>query len=651
MTQPFRPEDISLFKDLGQLNASAANGLAACVVRTLDLQNDGYLSTIWTFALDGSGARAFTSLEHADNSPAWSPDGKTLAFVSARGSAPQVHLIAADGGEARALTRLPHGASAFAWSPDGKRLLVASALPVDIESREERRIAEQLPPVHAPQLAWRIPYKADGSGYTLASTFQLFVVDAATGDAQPLAHGPTDVLAQGWSPDGKRIVHTRGRSGRESHLSDVWIVDVDGGDLRQLTSTFATTLSPRWSPDGRWIAFSGAREDGDAQTRLYALELASGRVQMVGDDDLEVASPDAVHWSAASDAVLLVAARRARQHIVRVGLHDNRITPLVEGDRHIAEFCIAGGQLVYTAENAAEPRELYACDPQGQGARQLSFLNSWWGERTPLVAEMRSFDVPREDGGRETIEGWLVHAKDGDGPRPLMMEAHGGPNSFALLGYPWNTYWNVLCSAGWAVVVPHAVGSTSFGREFAERLNGHWGERDFPQFMAVLDALQADGTASDVAVIAGKSYGGYMSAWAIGHTNRFKAAIVAAPVANLESHAGTSDGGPHGQPYVLKAERHIDPERYRALSPVNFAHNAVTPTLLLQGERDERCPRGQSEELFAVLQRVGKAPAELVIYPEGDHHLYETGRPSHRLDVVRRMMDWIARWSGKRTIA
>jgi dipeptidyl aminopeptidase/acylaminoacyl peptidase len=301
---------------------------------------------------------------------------------------------------------------------------------------------------------------------------------------------------------------------------------------------------------------------------------------------------------------------------------------------------------VYFAESASEPRELFACGLDGKGERQVSWVNQWWDERTPLTSCLRQFQVPDGRGGTESIDAWYVHADDGmDKARPVMIEAHGGPNAFALLGYPWNTYWNVLCSKGWAVVVPHCVGSTSFGREFAERLNGHWGELDFPQFMAVLDAMQADGTATDTAVIAGKSYGGYMSAWAIGHTDRFKAAIVAAPVTNLESHFGTSDGGYYGQPYVLDAERHLEPERYRALSPVNFAHKAVTPTLILQGKEDERCPRGQAEELFAVLMRVGKAPSEMVMYPGGDHHLYETGKPSHRLDVVKRMMDWIERWT------
>jgi dipeptidyl aminopeptidase/acylaminoacyl peptidase len=399
-------------------------------------------------------------------------------------------------------------------------------------------------------------------------------------------------------------------------------MDADGGSAAQASHDIASVMSPAWSPDGRWIAFAGGREEGGAQTRLFLLEVATGRVEQLGHDDLEVALAGKLSWTEDSRSLVLVIAHHACQHVVEVSVPGGEITTRVDGERHIAEVAITRGRLVYFSESAAAPRELFATDRQGAGERQLSFVNAWWDERTPLHAEIRRFTVPDGEGGTETIEGWVVRVKGATGPQKVLLEAHGGPNAFALLGYPWNTYWNVLCSQGWTICVPHAVGSTSFGRRFAERLNGHWGELDFPQFLAVLDALQADGTANDKAVIAGKSYGGYMSAWAIGHTDRFKAAIVAAPVANLDSHLGTSDGGYYSQPYTLSGERHVNADRYRALSPVNYIHRCTTPTLFLQGEDDQRCPRGQSEELFTAVMRHGKVPAEMVIYPGGDHHLY-----------------------------
>jgi dipeptidyl aminopeptidase/acylaminoacyl peptidase len=642
MTKPFTSDDLCLFNDLGQLDASSVRQCAACVVRTVDLENDGYASSIWTFAADGSQARRLTP-GPGDNAPRWSPDGQTLAFVSTRDGAPQVYLLPMGGGEAQPLTRLPSGVSQFQWSPDGRRLLVCGAVPVDPETREQRRVGDSRPP-DSPELAWRLPYKTDGNGYTLARAFVLFVVDVKTGEATQVTPSSFDVMAMEWSPDGKRIAYTRTRPGREAHRTDLWTANNDGSVPRQLTRDLATVMSPRWSPDGRRIAITGAREEGDALSRLFLVDAADGSVTLLGSDDMDVGSPESLRWRPDSSALVLIVASRACQVIASISVPGGERTDLVQGERHISELALAGDRLYYFSESAAVPRELFTCAIGGE-EKQLSQLNAWWWERTPLEVQLRTFRVPDGSGGEETIEGWLVRAKDAPVPQPLLVEAHGGPNAFALLGFPWNTYWNTLCSRGWAVVVPHAVGSSTFGRRFAERLNGHWGELDFPQFMAAIDQLQDEGLASDQLVIAGKSYGGYMSAWAIGHTERFKAAIVAAPVANLESHFGTSDGGYYGQPYVLNAERHIDPETYRRLSPVTHIHKAKTPTLILQGKEDERCPRGQAEELFAVLRRVGQCECELVMYPGGDHHLYENGKPSHRLDVVRRMADWIERWA------
>jgi dipeptidyl aminopeptidase/acylaminoacyl peptidase len=645
MSLPFQAEDLALFTDLGQLHASGRRDMAACVLRTVDLPNDGYVSTIWAFALDGSQARQFTLGTSGDNLPKWSPDGSTLAFVSARDGLPQVHLIPADGGEACQLSHFKEGAGSIEWSPDGTRLLVTCGLSIDPDSRDARRELDAPPAPDAPELAWRLPYKSDGVGFLLRRAFHLFTIDARTGDVARVTHGGFDVLAASWSPDGRNIAYVRTRDGGKAHRTDLWICNADGAEARQVSHDIASVMSPRWSPDGRWIAFAGGREEGGAQTRLFLVEVASGRVTQVGDDDMEVGPPESLHWTEDSGAVLLIVAHRACQHIVSVSVADGKATTLVAGERHISELAVTGERLVYFCESPAAPRELFTANRDGTHETQLSFANTWWWERTPLTAEIRKFEVPDGDGGTETIEGWLVRAKGATGPQPLMVEAHGGPNSFALLGYPWNTYWNALCSRGWAVVVPHAVGSTSFGREFAERLNGRWGELDFPQYMATVDALQRGGVADDRIVIAGKSYGGYMAAWAIGHTDRFKAAIVAAPVANLESHYGTSDGGYYSQPHALGAERHIAPERYRALSPATFIHDCVTPTLILQGKEDERCPRGQAEELFVALGASAKAAAEMVMYPGGGHHFFETGKPSHRLDVVRRMVAWVEKWT------
>lgn len=288
-----------------------------------------------------------------------------------------------------------------------------------------------------------------------------------------------------------------------------------------------------------------------------------------------------------------------------------------------------------------QPSELFACGIDGSGERQLSQLNPWWQERIPMELEARQFDVPDGLGGNETIEGWLLRARDAKGPLPLLNDVHGGPASYALLDFDTNVYWQCLCSRGWAVLLLNAVGSSSFGREFCDRLSGHWGEYDLRQHLAAVAQLQAAGICDERLAIAGKSYGGFLTGWAIGHCDIFDAAVVMAPVGNIETHYGTSDGGYYADPLYVGTAPRFDRKRARQLSPLRYVENATTPTLFMQGKEDERCPKCQSEELFVSLYRAGDTPAELVLYPGEDHHFLGEGKPSNRSDAARRIIDWV----------
>jgi dipeptidyl aminopeptidase/acylaminoacyl peptidase len=220
---------------------------------------------------------------------------------------------------------------------------------------------------------------------------------------------------------------------------------------------------------------------------------------------------------------------------------------------------------------------------------------------------------------------------------------HGGPASYALLDFDSNIYWHVLCSQGWAVLALNAVGSASYGREFCDRLAGHWGEYDLPQHLAAVQQLRDEGVCDERIAIAGKSYGGYLSAWAIGNSSSFRAAVVMAPVGNIETHYGTSDGGYYADPYYMGTEEQFDRKLAKQLSPMAHVEKATTPTLFMQGADDERCPKCQSEELFVSLMRAGKTPAELVLYPGENHHFLGEGAPSAREDAAERIISWVAR--------
>jgi dipeptidyl aminopeptidase/acylaminoacyl peptidase len=648
MPVPFTIEDLYLHQKVEELAGSPDGRTVACTVQSIDADKDDAISCLWLVPVQEGSARQLTRGPGHDQAPRWSPDGRQLAFLSDRSGTAQVYLLPLEGGEAAPCGSLPGAVSDLRWMPDGRALVVSAAVPVDPDWRGERpggRAPRQRKV--QPEVAWKLPYKSDGIGYMLTREIHLFRLDIASGEHRQLTDGPFDAMAFGISPNGRHVAHVRTREGRFAHRSDLWVCDADGGHARQLTHDFATVMSPVWSPDGQWIAFSATGQEGDAQTNLYLLEFSSRRVRRLGDADLQVADPESVHWSADSASLLFTRQHRGRHQVVRVAVGDSALQVLVGGHRQFGAFAPAGEALCFTVDHPSQPSEVHACPPDGSGERQLSDFNPWWKERTPILAETWEFRVPDGRGGTETIEGWLLRAEGASGPLPLLDDVHGGPASFALLDFDTNVYWQVLCARGWAVLALNAVGSASYGREFCDRLAGHWGEYDLPQHLAAIRQLQEEGVCDARVAIAGKSYGGYLSAWATCHCALFRAAVVMAPVGNIETHYGTSDGGYYADPFYMGTQEGFDRALAKKLSPMEHVERAITPTLFMQGAEDERCPKCQSEELFVNLMRAGRTPAELVLYPGQDHHFLGEGPPSVREDAARRIIDWLDRHVGQ----
>ena len=645
-----RPEDLFEHQTISAVDAQPAHAIGVCAVSHAEREGDRYRSGLWLLPLDGSPPRQLTSGTSTDQDPRLSPDGEQVAFSSDRhGGSPQVYLIARQGGEAWQLSHFDQGVTSFAWAPDGERLLAVCPVAVDPDQRGARskQPAPQRDP-GAPEVVWRLPFKLDGSGYTLDKEAHLFTIDL-DGNARQLTDGPFEVRSACWSPDGRRLAYARTREGRLAHRTDIWCIDADGQGARQLTFDHASASSPQWSPDGRWIAFAGAESEGDARYRLWLIDVASGAVSPLGSEELELGNGEELRWLEDSSALAAVVARRGLQVLVRVAVPGGKHQVVRGGDRHLSMLVPARGEWLCCSEAANESIEVVAIsresDGNGQHAeRRLTRFNAWSLERELPELSKRSFEVPDGRGGTERIEGWLLRPRGAKGPTPLLVDVHGGPTSYVLMTYASHGYWWPLCSQGWSVLALNAVGSSSYGREFADRLNGHWGELDLPQHLAAVDRLRKEGLTDSRVAIAGKSYGGYLSAWAIGHTKRFRAAIVSAPVTNLESHYGTSDSGFYADPDAIGDVPHRARERHQTLSPMKHAHKARTPALVLQGKDDQRCPIGQAEEFFTTLMCQAKAQTEMVLYPGGSHHFFERGKPSHRLDAIQRLIEWVERW-------
>ena len=649
--RPIVPEDLMAIKSVADVQLSPDGRHVAYVLTEISLEEDSYRSTIWIAPATGGPPVQLTRGPGRDSAPRWSPDGLSLAFLSDRGGGrPQMFLLPMTGGEPRRLTAAGHGAGPASWSPDGTKVVFAATAPKEHApaGKAESHWA------HRPRVVSRAQYKADGVGYTFDACSQLFALCVGSGTFAQLTSGDQESRAPAWSPDGTQIAFSRARSGvADFSLFDIWTVDADGGSSSRLTESIGRATSPTWSPDGAMIACYGtdAQEPGygDPMTRVWLVPASGGAARTLTaeyDRSVVLLPPPAVTpgpvWSADGDSVTFVAADAGNAHVVRAEVSTAAVRTVVGGERQVlsASAGEGAGRIAFAASDPHLPSDVFTCRWDGGDEQRLTRINvpelSQWA--LPRVGR-RAFSVP--DHG--TVEGWLFQPSAGAGAAPLLVDIHGGPASFHgnvfSAGY---FYRYVLASRGWAVLALNPTGSGSYGKAFAHGIRGRWGERDLPEQISAVDALVAEGTADDERLaVAGYSYGGFMTSWAVAHTDRFKAAVVGAPVVNLESFHGTADIGMWFAPWEMRGDLATHREVYRRLSPINYVDRVTTPTLILHGEADDRCPIGQGEELFIGLIASGKAPAEFVRYPGGSHLFLNTGRPSHRLDVTARIVAWL----------
>jgi dipeptidyl aminopeptidase/acylaminoacyl peptidase len=637
----FVAEDLLSFRVVSDMDVSADGRWLVYTLQEVDPSSDQYFSNHWLISTGGGAPRQLTFGRDMNSSPRFSPDGTRLAFLSNRAGGPsQLYVLALAGGEAAPITHLKAGAGEPAWSPDGQSIAFAGTI-----ASEE--------PAHAPRLVRKLSYKADGAGFLLNTPTQIFVVPAAGGDAVQLTDGDSSAMEPNWSPTGDRLTFSRMRPGAlEAHRSDIWMVGAAGGAATQLTSKCAHCMAPSWSPDGKWIAFYGAEVEGESRRQVWLAELTSNLERRLTDEDEEVASfplgltkPPVWHEASSELAVVLITASQSGVALVSL---DGSIRRVVSGER----------QITMLAASAAAQRFCFLwSDPRlcgllstaswdGEGDHLLHNVNEEWARRHRWPsASFRDFT-----GSDGHCNHGLLMTPEGPGPWPLLVDVHGGPHAYVELGFPYHPYWYVLVSRGWAVLSLNPAGSASYGAEFSGRLRGRWGELDLPEQLAAIDGLVEEGIADGSRVaISGKSYGGYMAAWAIGKTKRFCAAVCSAGVTNLESHYGTSDSGYYVDPHDMGGEATDMRERYHRLSPIHCAGAAETPTLILHGEDDQRCPIGQAEELFTALMRSSQAEVEFVRYPGAGHRLQETGRPSHRVDYHGRIAEFVERHARRKS--
>ncbi|MFN8472940.1 MAG: S9 family peptidase [Anaerolineae bacterium] len=660
MTEPSRrpvtPEDLLSLKAINDVQLSPDGSRVAYTLSEIDADADEYRMSIWLVEADGGTPTRLTQGRKKDMYPRWSPDGKRLAFLSDRdGDKPQLYVLPLDGGEARKLTSLDYGVGPAAWSPDGTRLLFTARPPFDPapQDKDARKRWEQ-----RPKVVTRAHYKDDGSGYTFDAATQIYVISTDGGEPTQITHGHREHLTPAWSPDGTKIAYAQTREGAgDFRVSDIWVADASGKQPRCLERNIGRAVSPTWSPDGTTIACYGSHEQieglGDPDWLVWTMSAEGGGARkLTAEHDRSVAQfpPPTVTagptWSPDGQTLTYPLADRGNVHIGRVNVATGEVSIIVGGIRQVtaASYAPEANRLAFAAAGMEYPSDVFVADWNDGSEQRLTEINADLLSQLQLPrVERRDFATPYG----HTVEGWVTYPTTGSGPAPLLVDIHGGPHAFHMPSFFIVTFYRyVLASRGWAILTVNPTGSGSYGRDFALNIRGQWGEYDLPEQNAAIDDLVAEGVADpERLAVTGYSYGGYMTSWIVGHSDRFKAAVIGAPVTNLESFHGTSDIGMWFGAWEMLGTITDAREAFRRLSPVNYVDRVTTPCLILHGEADDRCPIGQGEEFFVGLVAQGKVPTEFVRYPGGSHMFLRNGRPSHRVDYSARVVDWVERYA------
>jgi dipeptidyl aminopeptidase/acylaminoacyl peptidase len=496
-------------------------------------------------------------------------------------------------------------------------------------------------------------YKLDGVGFFDSRRMHIFVADVESGEAHQITSGDWNSDQPSWSPSGKQITFISDRE-RERHQrqwrSDVYVVSSSGGRARKLTRSRGASAQPAFSPDGRHIAFVG-HEYGEAglSKNMHLLVIpvsGTGEPRSLSQSlDRPVSGwpmfmfGRTFQWMPDGSGLLFIAGDRGTLQVYRAAISNGSASKILDGERQIEAFCQTpdGKRIAFTAIWGNEPSEVYLSSIAGRSKEvMLSHANN------TLRSEVKTGSIERmthTGPGDLEIESFVVYPPDykPGRPYPLAVNVHGGPHGFHPGWRAWIEVQSVAAN-GYVVMLPNPRGSTTYGEAFSEACVQDWGGKDYEDILLGIDELVSLGIADPERLyLGGYSYGGFMTAWAVGHTNRFRAALVGAPVSNQTSMFGTGDI-PLFDIHEIGGTPQENPDEYAFRSPVSYMANVETPVLLVHHEGDLRCPIGQSEEIFHALKARGKK-VEFVRYP-GGFHTYNTHAPSQIVDRTKRTIAW-----------
>ena len=634
MSSPIIPKHVNELIDVGSLDLSP-DGTTLVFVRTeVDRTVMKSQSQIMRKTLPDGEAVVFTA-GPKDGRPRFSPDGKAVGFLRAdEKDKKQVWVIAMDGGEAHKVTDFKGGVSDFMWSHTAEQLVAVSR--VDPDVRDEDNDYPQS------QVIQRIRYRDDGEGWCGNTFLQLFMVNVKSGEHRQITEGEGDFKEPVWSPDGSQIAFiTNAIEDRDyNRRSEVHVISVDGGASQCWSQGLSRVDSLAWSPDGKQLAVVGSHDDDVWDGRMaWLYVLAQGQdPKRLTDGVYTIASFSDRSWQ--NDHIVFVGDRAGESFLCKVPVDGGEIETLTERGQVFSLLSISGAQAVVQANSPSSPSNLMAIDLATGDLEQVAGYNDGLLEEYP-AASVEKFTFERE--GRE-IQGRLFLPVDFDASKsyPLVMDIHGGPNG--RFSDSFDITHQVLVGAGYLVLAVNPRGSSSYGPDFMKAVLRDWGGEDFLDLMMAMDLVcERDYVDENRLGVHGYSYGGFMSSWIVGHDHRFKAAVIGAPCINLHSMYGTSDIGVSFGENQWGGSSVGDVDILLKHSPLTYATEVQTPSLLMHGETDYRCPVEQSEQFYVALKRQDKT-VEFVRFPNCSHGFRKSGHPVFREEYLERMLNWLSEY-------
>ncbi len=649
----FNPADIFGLEYASDPQISPDGRQIVYVRNFMDIMVDRRRSNLWIVNYDGSDHRPLGSGSVDWRSPRWSPDGKRLLYIARDDGSSQLYVRWMDTGQTARVTQLTGSPSGLAWSPDGSQIaftmLVPETVPAMAKMPAKPEGAEWAEP---PRVIEKLHYRFNGAGYLENGYTQLFVVPADGGTPRQITSGRYDVDSRpAWSADGKQLYFSASHQPTDELdplNSEIYAVTLQSGAIRTLTDRQGPDKGPLVSPDGKSIAYLGFddRYQGYQVTHLYVMTRNGSRQRVIsGDFDRDVGSP---RWAADSKGLYFQYDDAGNTRVASISL-SGKIQTLVRDVGGLSlgrpypggAFSVSqNGRLAYTLSRPGYPADIAVAAKGSARGRQVTFLNrDLLGHKTLGPVEEIRFKSSAD--GRE-IQGWIVKPPRFEKGRkyPLILEIHGGP--FANYGDRFSAEFQLYATAGYVVLYVNPRGSSSYGAEFGNLIHHNYPGQDYDDLMSAVDALIRKGYIDERQLfVTGGSGGGVLSAWIVGKTGRFSAAVVAKPVINWTSFSYTTDIATFSTKYWFAAPPWEAPEAYWKRSPLSLVGNVSTPTMLLTGEVDYRTPMSESEQFYQAL-KLRQVPAALVRFPGASHGI--TSRPSNLIAKVAHVLAWFERY-------